>query len=56
MKLRKPPWYGWVEDRLNSVEGLTNTVLILIAVIAILLVIKGDSVQKTAFAVYLVSP
>ncbi len=56
MKLHKPPWYGWVERKLNSVEGLTNAVLILIAVICIFLVIKGDSVQKTAFAVYLVSP
>lgn len=56
MKIPKPPWYGWVDDKLQSVEGLTDVVLLGIIAISIILLFKGDRVTKTSWIVYLVSP
>ena len=56
MKIPKPPWYSWVDKKLESVEGLTDVVLLGIIVISVFLLIKGDRVAKTAWVVYVISP
>ena len=56
MSIPRPPWYGTLERKLKGVEWLTDALLIGIIIVSVYLLIKGDSVLKTAWAVYLVSP
>ena len=56
MNMPKPPWYGTLERKLEGVEWLTDAILIGIICVSVYLLLKGDRVLKTAWAVYLVSP
>lgn len=50
------PWYGTIERGLEPVSGHLSTMLVALAVIAVMVAWKGDNVIKMAFLVYLVSP
>jgi len=56
MTIPKPPWYGAVNKKLEGAEWLINPLLIGIAVITIVLLVRGDRVSRTAWLVYLLSP
>lgn len=50
------PWYSKLESIVAPTEKASNTALIGIAVICLLLAWKGDAVMKAGFVVYLLSP
>jgi hypothetical protein len=56
MKFPVPPWYKPLNDKLGEVEWLVNALLIIIIVLCVIALVRGDRLQKTAFLVYLVSP
>lgn len=56
MKLPVPPWYKPLNEKLERVEWLVDVTLIIIIVLCIVALLRGDRLQKTAFLVYLISP
>ena len=52
----RPPWYDAIEKALRPLEGHMQLALVGIAVITLVVAWKGDSVARTAWFVYLVSP
>ena len=56
LNIPKPPWYRAFEKGLEGKDGLVTAALIVIIVITILLILKGDRVQKLVWAAYLISP
>lgn len=50
------PWYNDLKKIVAPTEPVTNTVLVIIIVISILILIWGDELQKAAWVVYVVSP
>lgn len=50
------PWYNKVRDIVAPTEQIANLMLILIILICLYLLIKGDSIQKAAAVVWIVSP
>lgn len=50
------PWYGKLKEVVAPTEAVANVVLVAIILASVFLLIKGDSVQKAAWVVYVVSP
>ena len=56
MNFPVPPWYKPLNQKLERLEWLVNALLIIIIVLCVVALVRGDRLQKTAFLVYLVSP
>jgi hypothetical protein len=54
--MKQPSWYAPMEKKLLPIQWFVDIGLILIAVISITLIIKRNSVAKTFWFVYLISP
>lgn len=50
------PWYPAMEKALRPIEPYSSLVLVGIAVIALWVAFRGDSVTKTAVMIWIVSP
>jgi hypothetical protein len=50
------PWYKNLGEKLNSIEGLVDLILVGCIIFSIIGLASKDNVFKTAIAVYLVSP
>lgn len=56
MAIPKMPWYGKLREIVAPTEVAANIALILIILVCIYLLFKGDAVQKALAVVYIVSP
>lgn len=58
MKLPLPsmPWYKALNKKLEGSEWLINAGLLVIVVISLVLILRGDRLSRAAWLVYLVSP
>lgn len=56
MKLPTPPWYKPLNEKLNSLEWLVDTLLVVVIVASVLALLKGDRIAKTGLLIYLISP
>lgn len=56
MQIPKPPWYGYLNNKLEGSEWLVDALLVGIIVVSAYLLFKGDRVLKLGWLVYLVSP
>lgn len=56
MAIPELPWYGALKRVVAPTEAVSNAALIIIAIVTLLILIKGDAVVKAAWAVYVVSP
>lgn len=56
MAIPKMPWYGKLREIVAPTEAMANLMLILIIIICVYLLLKGDAVQKALAVVYIVSP
>jgi hypothetical protein len=56
MNIPVPPWYKPLNEKLAGVEWLADALLIVVIVLCVILLIRGDRIAKTAFVVYLISP
>jgi hypothetical protein len=52
----RPPWYAAINKKLEGSEWLVNTGLLVIVVISLVLILRGDRLSRAAWLVYLVSP
>lgn len=52
----QPPWYRWIEDRLEPVQAAVVALLLLVAAVSVLVAITGPRWLRTAWLVYLISP
>ena len=52
----RPPWYAYLNKKLEGSEWIVNTGLIIVIVIALVLLLRGDRLSRTAFFIYLISP
>lgn len=52
----QPPWYRWLEARLEPLQPAVVALLLLIAGVSVLLVVSGPRWLRTAWLVYLISP
>ncbi len=52
----RPPWYATINKKLEGNEWLINTGLVIIIVISLVLIARGDRLSRAAWLVYLVSP
>ena len=50
------PWYKALNDKLEGAEWLVNALLAGIAILCVVMLLRGDRLSRTAFLVYLVSP
>jgi hypothetical protein len=50
------PWYPALQRIVAPSEGVTNAVLVLMVLVTLLILWRGDAVVKAAWAVYWVSP
>jgi hypothetical protein len=50
------PWYNKIKSIIAPTEGAANLALIVIILVCILVLWKGDSIKKAALAVWIVSP
>lgn len=51
-----PPWYKKLNEMLLPVQPVVIVGLVLVVLVSVVLLVKGDKVQRTAWFVYLVSP
>lgn len=56
MKIPKPPWYDYLDKKLEGAEWLVNTILIVVILLCVVMLFSKDRVAKTTVAVFLVSP
>lgn len=56
MAIPELPWYGKLREIVAPTEKVTNIMLILIIIVCLYLLIKGDAVKKAMAVVYIVSP
>lgn len=56
MRIPKPPWYDYLNKRLEGSDWLVNAILITIIIVSVVMMIRNDRVAKTSWAVYLMSP
>lgn len=54
--MRKPPWYQKLENFLNPHQELVTLGLLVIIGVSLYLLFQGDSVKRTFWLVYLISP
>lgn len=52
----KPGWYAPIEKKLEPMTGLVIAGLLAIVLFSVWVLVKGDSIQKTSWLVYLISP
>lgn len=50
------PWYKKLNNILLPVQPIVIAGLVLVVLVSILAIMKGDKVQRTAWFIYLVSP
>lgn len=51
-----PPWYKAFAELLKPIEGHETAALIALAGITVVIALRGDSVVKLAWLIYLISP
>ncbi len=56
MNLPTPPWYKPLNEKLKTYEWLVDALLVVVIVVSILALVKGDRIAKTGLLVYLISP
>jgi hypothetical protein len=56
LHIPKPPWYEPLEKRLAGSEWLVDSLLVIVIILCVLFLLKGDRIAKTTLAVYLFSP
>lgn len=56
MIIPKPPWYGAINRKLEGHEWWINAGLVIIIVISLVLIARGDRLSRAAWLVYLISP
>lgn len=52
----QPPWYRWLEAKLEPVQPAVVLLLLLLAGISLVLAVRGPRWARTAWLVYLISP
>lgn len=52
----EPPWYRWIETRLEPYDMLVRLMLVLIIVISIVLLIAPSRTARLLWFIYLASP
>ncbi len=52
----QPPWYRWLEARLEPFQPAVIALLLLVVGLTVLLIFKGPRWARTAWLVYLVMP
>ena len=52
----RPPWYAYLNKKLEGAEWAINVGLLIIIVVSLLLIFRGDRLSRTAWLVYLISP
>ena len=52
----QPPWYRWLEERLEPVQPAVVALLLVLSVVSVLVVLTGPRWLRTAWLVYLISP
>lgn len=56
MAIPELPWYSKLRAIVAPSESVSNVTLVIIAIVTLLILLKGDAVLKAAWAVYVVSP
>ena len=56
MAIPELPWYGTLRRVVAPTETVSNMALVIIAIVTLFILWRGDAVLKAAWAVYVVSP
>lgn len=52
----RPPWYRWLEERLEPLQGAVVVLLLLVIGVSVYLIVRGPNWARTVWLVYLLSP
>lgn len=52
----KMPWYKAINDKLEGHEWWINAGIVVVIVLSVLLLVRGDRLSRAAWFIYLISP
>ena len=55
-KIIKPPWYDWIETKLEPMQGLVILILVGMIAVTVWMIFQKSAALRTLWAVFLISP